>query len=215
MSLNVLDINLVGELFQLLPQKAVYRPAKKQLILTDVHLGKATHFRKQGIALPAQSHLKDVDKIHFLLKTLKPETVLILGDLFHSDYNREWLWIKSLMMEYPAIHFTLVEGNHDILDNALYQLPNLTKTECLEEEHVIFTHHPLKKPAKLNFCGHIHPGFRIYGLAKQSERLPCFYHHQQHFILPAFGNLTGLYTLEHQKDACYYLVTDTKVIKYK
>lgn len=210
-----LDIELGDEVFQLLPQKAVYRPAKKQLILTDVHLGKATHFRKQGIALPARSHLKDVDKLHYLLKKISPESVLLLGDLFHSDYNREWLWIKALLMDYPDIQFTLVEGNHDILQHQNYELANLNKVESIEEDKFIFTHHPLTDPTKLNFCGHVHPGFRIFGKAKQSERLPCFYHHNNHFILPAFGNLTGLFTMEAQDKACYYLVTDTKVIKYQ
>lgn len=212
---SYLEIELAGETFHLLPQKAVYRPAKKQLILTDIHLGKASHFRKQGIALPAQSHLKDIDKIHFLLNRLKPESVLILGDLFHSDYNREWLWIKSLLMEYRDIAFTLVEGNHDILKHDVYSLPNLSKTESIEEERIIFTHEPLKEPAKLNFCGHIHPGYMLYGKAKQSMKLPCFYSTKSHFILPAFGTLTGLFTMEKETGACLYLVAENKVIPYK
>lgn len=212
---NYLEIELAGETFQLLPQKAVYRPAKKQLILTDIHLGKATHFRKQGIALPVQSHLKDIDKIHFLLNQLNPGSVLILGDLFHSDYNREWLWIKSLLMEYPDIKFILVEGNHDILKHEIYNLPNLSKTERIEEENLVFTHEPLKAPDKLNFCGHIHPGYVLYGKAKQSMKLPCFYSTKSHFILPAFGNLTGLYVLEKDDQACYYLVTETRIIEHR
>src|SRR4051794_39447624 len=96
---SYLEIFLAAEPFYLLPQKAVYRPLQKQLILSDIHLGKASHFRKKGLALPAQSHLKDIDALHFLLNSWKPETVLILGDLFHSDYNREWLWFKSLLMQ--------------------------------------------------------------------------------------------------------------------
>lgn len=207
------EIFLKDEPFLLLPQKAIYRPLKQQLILSDVHLGKATHFRKQGIPMPAQSHLKDLDKIHYLLNTWKPATLVILGDLFHSDYNREWLWFKSLVMEFSSVEFILVEGNHDILPESAYEMPNLIKLHLLEEEHFIFSHHPLQDTLKINFCGHLHPGVRIDGRARQSMKLPCFYYNNRHFILPAFGNLTGLFMLEQEESSCYYLVANDRVIK--
>lgn len=215
MNLNHLDIELGGERMWLLPQKAIYRPAVRQLMLSDVHLGKTSHFRKQGIALPAHSYVKDVDKLHFLLTQLEPHRVLILGDLFHSDYNREWLWLKSLLRSYPHIQFVLVEGNHDILSDGAYQVENLTKLPFLEEEHFIFSHHPLPDPAKLNFCGHVHPGFLLQGMARQSVKLPCFYHHGNHFILPAYGDLTGLYLMEKETTTCVYLVAENRVIEYR
>ncbi|MBA3680614.1 MAG: ligase-associated DNA damage response endonuclease PdeM [Bacteroidetes bacterium] len=207
------EINLAGEDFYLLPQKAIYRPRLKQLIISDLHLGKASHFRKQGIAIPIESHLKDIDKLHFLIDSWKPLSVLILGDLFHSDYNKEWLWFKSLLLQYSQIQFILVEGNHDILKDDNYKVPNLLKAEYLIEEDFIFSHHPLKQNNKINFCGHIHPGIKLFGEAKQSVTLPCFYHNKFQFILPAFGHLTGLYQLEREEYASYYLVLQDKVIK--
>ena len=209
-----LEIVLEGEPFHLLPQKAIYRPAFNQLIIADLHLGKATHFRKKGIALPHQSHTKDIDKLHFLLNRWKPTSVLILGDLFHSDYNKEWLWFKSLLMQYHETQFILVEGNHDILENGNYALQNLIKTDIIEEENFIFSHHPLKNTSKINFCGHIHPGIRIFGKAKQVETLSCFYFNKVHFILPAFGNLTGLFLLEKEENSDYYLVAYNRIISY-
>lgn len=209
-----IDISLAGEPFYLLPQKAMFRPERRQLILSDVHLGKATHFRKKGIAMPAQSHLKDLDRLHYLLRLWQPQSCMILGDLFHSDYNREWLWFKSLLMEFPDIGFVLVEGNHDRLHESAYAIDNLLRAELLEEEHFIFSHHPLKDPWKLNVCGHVHPGLRLHGTAKQSMSLPCFYFNGKHFILPAFGHLTGLYLLEREEQSSYYLVADNQVIHF-
>ena len=208
-----LEINLTGEIFRLLPQKAIYRPAARQLILSDIHLGKASHFRKQGIPMPAQSHLKDLDKLHFLLDSWQPLSVLILGDLFHSDYNNEWLWFKSLLLHYPQVQFILVEGNHDILNSENYKLPNLLIAEYLVEENFIFSHHPLEQKYKINFCGHVHPGVQLYGNAKQSVKLPCFYFNGHHFILPAFGGLTGLYLLDREEFSDYYLVMPDKIVK--
>jgi DNA ligase-associated metallophosphoesterase len=207
------EIQLAEETFYLLPQKAMYRPLKRQLILSDIHLGKASHFRKQGIAMPLQSHLKDIDMLHFLLSTWEPLSLLILGDLFHSSYNKEWLWFKALLMEHPRVQFILVEGNHDILNNELYTQPNLLKVKTLEEEKLIFSHHQLEEYRKLNISGHVHPGIQLHGLAKQSMKLPCFYHNGKHFILPAFGSLTGLCFLEREDASDYYLIVNSGIVR--
>jgi DNA ligase-associated metallophosphoesterase len=207
------EIQLQGESFYLLPQRAMYRPSKRQLILSDIHLGKASHFRKQGIPIPMQSHLKDIDKLHFLLSTWEPLSVLILGDLFHSSYNKEWLWFKSLLTEHERTQVILVEGNHDVLANELYTLPNLLKVKTLEEEKFIFSHHQLDGGEKLNISGHVHPGLQLFGTAKQSMRLSCFYSGKTHFILPAFGELTGLHLLERETTSDYYVIVDCGIVK--
>ncbi len=213
MNLVYTEITIKQEVFYLLPHKALYRPIQKQLILSDIHLGKASHFRKKGIAMPAQSHLKDIDRIHFLIDKYKPETVLLLGDLFHSDYNNEWLWFKSMLMTYPHVQFVLVEGNHDILPRGTYVIPNLLKIGLLEEQHLLFSHHPLENCKKLNICGHVHPGMRVTGNAKQSVTLPCFVLSDRHFILPAFGDLTGLKVVEREENTKYFLVTNESVVE--
>ncbi len=207
------EIELAGEPFYLLLQKALYRPQQQQLILSDVHLGKATHFRKQGIALPSESHLNDIDRLHYLIDTWQPETVLLLGDLFHSTYNKEWLWFKSLLLHYPETDFILVEGNHDLLPEEAYALSNLKKVDLLEDSALLFSHAPLHHPVKLNICGHIHPGIRLTGIARQSITLPCFYYDENKLILPAFGKLTGLYLMEKKKSALIHVITGETIVK--
>lgn len=205
-------IELSGEPFYLLSQKAVFRPKKNQLIVSDIHLGKATHFRKMGIPMPEQSHLKDIDTLQFLLRKFQPSKVILLGDLFHSEYNREWLWFGSLLTEFHDVEFILIQGNHDVLPPAAYAIPNLTKQEFIVERNFIFSHHPLEDQKKLNICGHLHPGIMVNGYAKQRMKFPCFYLSKKHFILPAFGNLTGLYLLEREASAEYFLVAEGRVI---
>jgi len=205
------EIRLGEEPVYLLAQKALYRPLSRQLVVSDIHLGKATHFRKMGIAMPDRSYLRDIDLLDYLLRTWKPQSLLILGDLFHSTYNREWLWFKALVLGHPGIRVILVEGNHDILHEDTYRIPNFRKVEYWEEPHAVFTHHPLKTPPKLNVCGHIHPGIRLSGPARQSITLPCFYQSDTHFILPAFGNLTGLFLLEPEAGAVCYIVVENTV----
>lgn len=206
-------IQLAGEYFYLLPQKAVYRPALRQLILSDLHLGKVSHFREQGIALPINSYQKDFEKLNSLVHRWNPHSVLFLGDLFHSTYNREWLIFKSLLMEYQSVKFVLVEGNHDILPAHDYNIPNLFKTQIIDEGNFIFSHHPLNQQTGINFCGHLHPGLQLIGMARQSVKLPCFYFNGRTFILPAFGELTGLSILEQERGSEYYVIANGNVIK--
>jgi DNA ligase-associated metallophosphoesterase len=213
MNLSYKEIKIKSEPFYLLPLKALYRPLQRQLILSDIHLGKASHFRKKGIPMPGESHLKDIDRIHYLIDNYHPETILLLGDLFHSEYNNEWLWFKSLLRSYPDVQFVLVEGNHDILPRGTYKIENLLKIGRLEEQHIIFSHHPLEHLDKLNICGHIHPGMRVTGKAKQSVTLPCYVLTPTHFILPAFGDLTGLQIVDKEKDGKYFLVTQDTVVE--
>lgn len=210
------EIILAGERFLLLPQKALFRPGRSQLIVSDIHLGKTTHFRKMGIAMPQQSYLKDIDTLHYLLRKFQPETFIILGDLFHSTYNREWLWFRSLLIEFRSVRFILVEGNHDILPAVIYDdIPNLKRTNHIVENNFIFSHHPLTTSSQMNICGHVHPGIELKGNARQYIKLPCFYLSKSHFILPAFGNLTGMFLLEQEMDSTYYIVANGKVIPLK
>ncbi len=208
-----LEIQLNGEPFYLLPQKAIYRPLKKQLFFSDIHLGKTTHFRKKGIALPQQSKLKDIDLITSLINRYQPLQIIFLGDLFHSSYNNEWLYFKSLLQQFATLQFILVKGNHDILKDDIYAIKNLDVIDVLEEEQFIFTHYPLENPIKLNFCGHVHPSYTLRGKAKQSITLPCFYKQNLTFMLPAFGNLTGLFAVQKNKKTSIYLITQKMVIE--
>lgn len=213
MSNSYLPISIAGEDFLLLPQRAMYRPSLQQLILSDLHLGKASHFRKHGVAIPHQSHLKDLDKLNYLLHTWKPHSVILLGDLFHSSYNREWLWFKALLHEHKHIHFILVEGNHDILEKEDYIISNLTTTTHITDHALLFTHQPQVESGRINVCGHVHPGIRLTGIARQSLSFPCFYHKGTQFILPAFGELTGLYLIEPSAGESCYIIANNKVIE--
>ena len=210
--MNFFSIQLFGEEFFLLPERAIFRPALRQLILSDLHLGKVSHFRKQGIALPVNSYLKDFERLVFLLETWEPMSVLFLGDLFHSTYNHEWSKFKSLLLQYPQVQFVLVEGNHDILHVKEYDSPNLKKTPFVQEDNFIFSHHPLEQHDKINFCGHLHPGIRVTGTARQFLTFPCFCFSGTQFILPAFGELTGLNILDKKKDIQYFVIANGRVL---
>jgi DNA ligase-associated metallophosphoesterase len=189
---------LEGETLHLLPEKAVFWEEKEMLIVADVHLGKAAHFRKAGIPVPAAVHWQDLKVLSSLLSGFQPAKVLLLGDLFHSALNNEWWDFEYLLAQYPAVQFILVKGNHDMLPEAAYRLPNLeVHAEVLTIVPFVFSHIPPEKDKSQEgyyISGHIHPGVRVIG-----EKLPCFYFSPEGALLPAFGRFTGFVSIKVRK----------------
>ena len=173
-----------------------------------MHLGKANHFRKEGISIPAEAQQSDYTNLDRLLSKIKPLKVYFLGDLFHSDYNRDWDNFRALIEKYTEIQFVLVRGNHDIIDHELFRLIGIQVVDRITDETFVYTHEPMPtvELGKMNISGHIHPGFILSGSGRQSLKLPCFYRTDSLFLLPAFGVLTGLYGIEKMNNTCVYVV---------
>ncbi len=200
----------------LLPEKAIFIKNSADLIIADIHLGKTTHFRKHGLPLPGKSAVRDFEKLEYLIHKTKPSRIVFLGDLFHSQYNSEWDLFCSMMDKYPGIEFVLVKGNHDVLEGRHYENSCLIIIEeYLLIDNFILSHHPLEEVPgnKINFCGHIHPGYCLTGKGRQSLSLPCFYYYKNCMILPAFGSLTGLAIMEERARAEVFVVVNDKVMK--
>ena len=109
----------------LLPEKAVWIDSISTLLLADIHLGKASHFRKSGIPIPEQVHDLDYKRLKELIQRYSPKDVYFLGDLFHSFWNEQWEDLSSFLPQFPESTFHLVLGNHDILPTEKYQDTNL------------------------------------------------------------------------------------------
>lgn len=202
---------LQGEQLQLLPEKAVYWPAEKTLLIADSHLGKVRHFRKSGIAIPGKAAYENLQRLESLLLNFKPDQVIFLGDLFHSEMNYEWLEIKIFLQKFSEISFVLIEGNHDLLPEASYRQLEVHR-KPLSYGPFLLSHEPLEISGSYNLCGHIHPGVRMTGMARQSMRLPCFFFGSHQAILPAFGSFTGLYLLKPGRQDQVFVVAGTKVM---
>lgn len=206
-------VDIVGEQVYLLPEKAIYWPRRRCLFIADLHLGKVSHFRKNGIAVPMKAQRSNEEKLHLLLDSLDVEEVVILGDLFHAAHNAEWQVVERLTTRYLDCTFHLVEGNHDILDIDQYSSARLiVHPGVWELGPFSLSHEPLSSTQGYNLCGHIHPGVILRGRGRQRLRLPCFYLDHEQGILPAFGAFTGLYVLSAKDGGRVYAVTDASVL---
>lgn len=190
------EVVIRGHRLQLHPEKAIYWPEEKALLLSDLHLGKGAHFRRAGIPVPVGVADANFRRLRSLINTFSPERILFLGDLFHSDYNHVWPLFCAFTHEFAHLSFELVPGNHDILTNAAYEESRmLLQPEILTIGQLSLSHHPLSdadRPAgTYNLCGHIHPCVRLRDAAGSSLKLPAFYFGEHGGILPAFGEFTG------------------------
>jgi uncharacterized protein len=211
---GTLLIEFGGEKLLLLPEKAVYFSDQKLLCIADIHLGKAAHFRKNGMALPSQNVSADLLKLQDLIANYAPEKVVFLGDLFHSKANESVLEFIDFLSALPQIRFILVKGNHDIINFNNYETPNFEVVLEMQIGKILLTHEPIEDKNCFNICGHIHPGVRIRGRAKQGATLACFYKLDRQLLIPAFGQLTGLFVMPETSASKIYVVAGSEVVAF-
>src|SRR5690606_36411870 len=70
--------------------------------------------------------------------------VLFLGDLFHSTSNSDWNALLVYLSRFPHLAFTLVKGNHDLIDFENEGSADLAVCDhWLLDDRIIFTHAPM------------------------------------------------------------------------
>ncbi len=197
-------LEVAGQHFTLLPQKAVFWQEQQALLLADVHAGKASHFRKNGIPLSTDLLLNDLNKIEMLLKKTGAIKLIILGDLFHTSSNIENTLVENWVDDLD-VTTELVLGNHDIHSLANSRIP--TKLPYVLDG-ILLSHEPTESE-HFNIHGHLHPAFTLAGKARNHLKLPAYYINRQAITLPAFGSTTGqrMYA-ELCKNSKIILVTD-------
>ena len=215
---------LAGERVDLHPHAALYWSAAATLIVADLHLGKATHFRRHGMAVPQYVQDETMDKLSGLLLDFAPERLLILGDLFHSDYNQEWEDFADLVLGFRDVRFELVLGNHDRLTMRQYEKYGIAvQREPYVDGPFAFSHHPLSREdvaaipgvgptgSLYNLAGHVHPAARLVGRG-ESLRLPCFHFGREAGLLPAFGAFTGHHTVAPRRGDRVFVLAGNRVV---
>jgi len=200
-----MTINVNNQNFLLHQSGVIFWEEKNILLISDVHLGKVAHFRKHGMAIPNDAIFENFTRLNVVVDLFKPETIIFLGDLFHSKINKEWElfanWTREILQE-----IILVEGNHDIIANHNYEDLGIKIYSELAIDQFLLTHHPSEKKEFFNFCGHLHPGIKLKGKGRQFLNLSCFFRKPNQMILPAFGAFTGkFYLIPTEKDLVYVL----------
>jgi DNA ligase-associated metallophosphoesterase len=208
---HFLDQHLV-----LLPEKGIYWQEKKMLLISDLHLGKVGHFRKEGIAVPSEMIYHDYETLTNILHTYQVDKLVVLGDFSHSDYNKELLLFSKWKNENRNLEVILVMGNHDILPYDFYSDLNIQIVESrLSVAPFIFSHKPItsNKTKLYNIAGHIHPSVVLKGKGRQELKLCCFFFGKKYGLLPAFGKFTGTAKIQVRAGEEVFVVLKDRVCK--
>ena len=185
------------ERFEFLAEKALWRPEGRELLIADLHLGKAEVFQAHGIPLPSDGDRGTLNPLLDLCARVQPKTLIILGDLVHGPLGLTASLLETLaaLPELTGCPITLVGGNHDRPCRTL----GLVQQPSYRLGQLWLSHEPEHSPDQsgqnarlLNICGHIHP---VANLSSGSDRLrlPCFAYNssEERLLIPAFGELTG------------------------
>jgi len=212
---NSIDILIKNEPFTLLPQKAAYYKNEKALIVSDIHIGKTGHFRNAGIPVPGELAFTDLMQLDDLLShpKLNVKKLIVLGDLFHSDFNVDFKIFEEWINKHNDMELNLVKGNHDILSDDYYEAINVKVFNYITTGKFLFVHAHNDKQSDnglYKISGHMHPAVRIYGKAKQTLTLPCFYFGKDYAVLPAFGRFTGRFIINPCEDDFVFVITEHK-----
>ncbi|WP_298651266.1 ligase-associated DNA damage response endonuclease PdeM [uncultured Proteiniphilum sp.] len=198
-----------GQKLLLNNQRTIYWPRENVLILSDLHLGKAAHFRKHGIALPTTVSEHDLFRLQQLLVHYHPGQMIIVGDLVHAGANKEVESFRSLALQFPETCFSLIRGNHDrYAPKKLNELGITHYYDTLQLQNIHFSHYPVQSEIP-TISGHTHPGVSIRMPHGKYLRFPCFALAGNLLILPAFSLFTGLDTHSlPENTVCYAIHED-------
>ncbi len=206
-----LEIVINNRAFVLHCSGALYWVEKRMLLISDVHLGKISHFRKHGSALPGNAIFRNFLKLDSVVEYFSPESICFLGDLFHSTLNNEWQLFEEWVGR-TQLPIVLVAGNHDIISPYKYEELGITVVSEWLLDGFLLTHHPEERENYFTLSGHIHPAVVLEGMGRQFLKLPCFFRSPGQMILPAFGEFTGTYVMEPSQNDMIYVITKEDVV---
>ena len=210
------EITLAGERLLLLPQRALFWPAKRMLVIADIHFGKAASFRAGGIPVPSGTTTENLRALDTLIDQWQPTQILFLGDFLHARHAHAaatMAVIAAWRTRRAGLELTLVRGNHD---RHAGDPPVVLDMQVVDEPWAIgpflFAHHPEPQPHGYVLAGHVHP---VYRLATRGDalRLPCFLFGATTGMLPSFGAFTGGHPVIPGPGDRLFVAADDQVIE--
>ena len=193
--MNGYSFELAGETLVARGSGALWWPAARLLVVSDLHLGKSGRIaRRGGTLLPPYEQRDTLLRLEAEVEAAGAATVLCLGDSFDDDAaveslgETDRLWLARLM---AGRRWVWIAGNHDPAPLTLSGAPHASLTQG-----PLTFRHIAQAGAAGEVSGHYHPKARIAGRGQAVTRA-CFLLDTARVILPAFGTYTGGLRSEH------------------
>jgi DNA ligase-associated metallophosphoesterase len=186
-----LIFEIAGERLCLQPCGGLWWEAASVLVVSDLHLEKASSYAARGQMLPPYDTRATLGRIAMLIEMLEPTTVISLGDSFHDRRARPRMspddvaFVREMT---AACDWIWIEGNHD--PKPPEDLGGRMAHE-LKLGSLVFRHEPTAGHALGEIAGHLHPCARVIGRGGRTVRARCFATDGERLVMPAYGALTG------------------------
>jgi uncharacterized protein len=179
-----------GQTLVALPQGALFWPARRALIVADLHFEKASWFARFGQMLPPYDSMATLADLNALVAATDARELWCLGDSFHDSRGCERLphGAQALLRELTGrLDWVWITGNHDagMIDHCGGRIMDEAQIDGL-----ILRHEADPDDRRPELSGHFHPKLRISIRGRNVARR-CFIASDTKLILPAFGALTG------------------------
>ena len=171
-------------------QGALYWPARRALLVADLHLEKASFFARAGQLLPPYDSLATLADLTALVAATAAEEVWCLGDSFHDVEGCDRLPPAARTMLASLVagtRWTWITGNHD--RHYVDRCGGAVVDEAVVDG-VVLRHEADPADPRPELSGHFHPKLRVRVRGKLVSRR-CFVATGTKLVLPAFGALTG------------------------
>lgn len=188
------EFDIRGERIRIRPDRSLYWPAKRVLVVADMHFGKTEAFRADSVPVPGGTEATLL-QLDIALRETAAERLVVLGDFWHSKAGRSERVLGELARwraSHAGLSIDLVRGNHDRAGAPPDGWGSDWETRTLLDPPFCFTHFPQPSADGYVLAGHLHPGIVLRGLGRERLRLPCFWFGPTVGVLPAFGTFTGL-----------------------
>ena len=182
--------DFAGHRLHALPQGALFWPARRALIVADLHFEKASWFAKFGQMLPPYDSIATLADLTALVAAAEPAEIWCLGDSFHDSAGSRRLPARAqaMLRDLTArVDWVWVTGNHD---HALDDPFGGRIVDEAEVDGLILRHEADPADVRPELSGHFHPKLRVAVRGRNVARR-CFVASATKLILPAFGALTG------------------------
>ncbi|WP_420405333.1 ligase-associated DNA damage response endonuclease PdeM [Nisaea sp.] len=167
----------------------LFWPEQSLLVVSDLHLEKASSYAARGIPLPPYDTADTLGRLARVCESYRPEHVICLGDSFHDTDGPERMTDadrQTLATLARGRDWCWITGNHD--PKLPEDLPGRRST--VETRGALTFRHESIAGSAGEISGHYHPSARV----KTRQRHlygRCFAHNGSCLIMPAFGALSG------------------------
>jgi len=157
----------------------LYLTKHKILVLSDFHIGYEEELNKKGILVPRAQYKDVIDRLELIFSKVKPEIIVINGDLKHefgAISKQEWKETMRLIdyLERKG-KLVLIKGNHDTILGPIADKKEIRIVDELFVDDILITHgHKIpERLASTILIAHEHPAVKIRSDVR-AEKYKCY-----------------------------------------